>query len=389
MMKNSDRQFTVDNWGYPPQNRQSFQHVQSLFPTARLRRGPGPITTFDSHSKDILNMTYAGADESQRTVQQMLDDSYTDAFIVVKDNAILCEHYANGMAADSFHLLNSVTKSFVGMLAGIHISKGLIQETDLVTQYLPELADTAFSESTIRHLLDMTAAPKYGEDYADRSADFWVEAAVVGWRPALRTKESATTLLAHATTLTESEQSNGDKYHYRTVLTNVLGMVLERAGQGSLQEQLQNELWQKLGPQQDAAIVVDSVGFPYVGAGMNACARDLARFGQMMIQQGEYNGEQIVPQQWIDDTRHANDQARINFAQSDYGAMMPGGHYRNQVWVEDADKGVLVAIGIHGQVIYMNMQTQVVIVKLSTHPESSSALFQDGFIAMRAIAESL
>ena len=182
-MKNSDRQFTVDNWGYPPQNRQSFQHVQSLFPTARLRRGTGPITTFGSHSKDILNMTYAGADGSQRTVQQMFDDSYTDAFIVVKDNAILCEHYANGMAADSFHLLNSVTKSFVGMLAGIHISKGLIQETDLVTQYLPELADTAFSESTIRHLLDMTAAPKYGEDYTDRSADFWVEAAVVGWRP--------------------------------------------------------------------------------------------------------------------------------------------------------------------------------------------------------------
>ena len=389
MMENNCREFTVDNWGYPPQNRQSFQHVQSLFPTARLRRGPGPITRFDSDSKDILNMTYAGADGSQRTMKQMLGDGYTDAFIVVKDNAILCEHYANGMAADSFHLLNSVTKSFVGMLAGIHISKGLVQETDLVTQYLPELADTAFSESTIRHLLDMTAAPKYGEDYADRSADFWVEAAVVGWRPALRTKESAPTLLAHAITLTDSEQGNGEKYHYRTVLTNVLGMVLERAGQGSLQEQLQNQIWQKLGPQQDAAIVVDSVGFPYVGAGMNACTRDLARFGQMMIQQGEYNGEQIVPQQWIDDTRYANDQARINFAQSDYGAMMPGGHYRNQVWVEDADKGVLVAIGIHGQVIYMNMQTQVVIVKLSTHPESSSSLFQDGFIAMRALAESI
>jgi CubicO group peptidase (beta-lactamase class C family) len=389
MSEHSGRQFTVDNWGYPPQNRQSFQHVQSLFPTARLRRGPGPITTFGSESRDVLNMTYAGADGSQRTVQQMCDNSYTDAFIVMKDNALLCEHYENGMAADSFHLLNSVTKSFVGMLAGIHISKGLIQETDLVTQYIPELADTAFSESTIRHLLDMTAAPKYGEDYADRSADFWVEAAVVGWRPALRTKDAATTLLAHAATLAESEQKNGEKYHYRTVLTNVLGMVLERADRGSLQNQLQNEIWQKLGPQQDAVIVVDSAGFPYVGAGMNACARDLARFGQMIIQQGEYNGEQIVPRQWIDDTRHANDQARINFAQSDYGTMMPGGHYRNQVWVEDANKGILVAIGIHGQVIYMNMQTQVVIVKLSTHPESSSSLFQDGFIAMRAVAASL
>jgi CubicO group peptidase (beta-lactamase class C family) len=149
-------------------------------------------------------------------------------------------------------------------------------------------------------------------------------------------------------------------------------MVLERAGQGSLQEQLQNEIWQKLGPEQDAAIVVDHVGFPYVGAGMSACARDLARFGCMIVQQGEYNGEQIVPRQWINDTRYADDQARINFAGSDYGAMMPGGHYRNQVWFEDAEKGILEAIGIHGQVIFMNMETQVVIVKLSTHPESAS-----------------
>jgi CubicO group peptidase (beta-lactamase class C family) len=114
------------------------------------------------------------------------------------------------MAADSFHLLNSVTKSFVGMLAGILISKKLINETDLVTQHIPELAGTAFSESSIRHLLDMTAAPKYGEDYADPSADFWIEAAVVGWLPALRTKESATTLLSYAERLTESGQLNGE-----------------------------------------------------------------------------------------------------------------------------------------------------------------------------------
>ena len=383
------RRFTVDNWGYPPQNRESFQQVQSLFPTARLRRGPGPITTFDSDIKDICSFSYEGADGSQRSVQKMLADSYTDAFIVMKENVILCEHYENGMAADSFHLLNSVTKSFVGMLAGILISKNLMSETDLVIQHIPELADTAFSESTIRHLLDMTAAPKYGEDYADSAADFWVEAAVVGWRPALRAKEPAATLLAYAETLVDSEQRNGEKYHYRSVLTNVLGMVIERAGQGSLAELLQNEIWRKLGPEQDAAIVVDRVGFPYVGAGMSACARDLARFGCMIVQQGEYNGEQIVPRQWIDDTRHADDQAKINFAASDYGAMMPGGHYRNQVWVEDAEKGVLVAIGIHGQVIYMNMQTQVVIVKLSTHPESASALFQDGFMAMRAISATI
>ena len=320
----------------------------------------------------------------------MLQDGYTDAFIVAKDNTILREQYFNGMAADSLHLLNSVSKSFVGMLAGIQIAKGLLRETDLVTQHIPELAKTAFSESTVRHLLDMTAAPKYGEDYGDPNADFWVEAQVLGWRPALKTRDSAATLLAYAKTLTEHQQLDGEKYHYRAVLTNILGMVLERAGSVGLQEQLQHEIWKKLGVEQDAAIVVDKVGFPYVGAGINTCARDLARFGQMIVQQRKFNGKQIVPKDWINDTRYADAQAKSNFAVSNYSRMMPGGHYRNQVWVENAEKRILVAMGIHGQVIHMNMQTQVVIVKLSTHQESANAaLFQDGFLAMSALSQSL
>ena len=390
MTENGSRKFTIDNWGYPPHNRESFQQVQSLFPTARLCRGSGPKTKFDRDPKDITRISYAVNTETTRSVQQMLQDGYTDAFIVVKDNTILHEQYFNGMAADSLHLLNSVSKSFVGMLAGIQIARGLLKETDLVTQHIPELAKTAFSESTVRHLLDMTAAPKYGEDYGDPNADFWVEAQVLGWRPALKTRDSAATLLAYAKTLTEREQLDGEKYHYRTVLTNILGMVLERVGSVGLQEQLQNEIWKKLGAEQDAAIVVDKVGFPYVGAGMNTCARDLARFGQMIVQQGKFNGKQIVPKDWINDTRYADAQAKSNFAVSNYARMMPGGHYRNQVWVENAEKGILVAIGIHGQVIHMNMQTQVVIVKLSTHPESANAaLFQDGFLAMSALSQSL
>lgn len=390
MTNGSSQKFTIDNWGYPPHNRQSFQQVQSLFPTARLRRGAGLKTRFDLDPRDITGISYAAKDHPKRTVRQMLQDGYTDAFIVVKDNTMLYEQYFNGMAADSFHLLNSVSKSFVGMLAGIHIASELINETDLVTQYIPELADTAFSGSTIRHLLDMTAAPKYGEDYADPEADFWVETQVLGWRPALKKKDSAATLLAYAKTRTERAQLDGEKFHYRTVLTNILGMVLQRACTIDLQDQLQNEIWTKLGPEQDAAVVVDNDGFPYLGAGMNACARDLARFGQMIAQQGQFNGQQIVPRDWINDTRYADNQARSNFAASDYGTMMPGGHYRNQVWVQDAEKGILVAIGIHGQVVHMNMQTQVVIVKLSTHPEPANGkLFQDTFLAMNALSETV
>ncbi len=384
----ADDKVTSDNWGFPPFNRWSFQHVQSLFPTARIRRGAGPITQFDTEPRDLSDISYIGLDGSSRSVRQMLESSYTDSFLVAKKGAILCEQYFNGMAGDSFHLLNSISKSFVGMLAGIMVQRERLQADDLVSRYVPELSDAAFAQTTIRNLLDMTAAVKYGEDYADPNADFWIETAVVGWRPALVNDGSASTLLDYARSLQETEQLDGEKYHYRTVLTNVLGAVLERAGGRPLQDLLQTEIWTRLRPEQDAAIVVDRSGFPYVGAGMNACTRDLARFGQMIVQQGFINGEQIVPSSWIEDSRYGDARAKKIFAASEYGETMPGGHYRNKLWVMDSERGVLLAIGIHGQTIHMNMTTGVVIVKLSSQPESVALeMFQDTFAAMDTISE--
>ncbi len=383
----TDKEITTDNWGVPPFNRWSFQNVQLLFPTTRIRRGAGPVTEFGSDAQDLDGISYVGLDGSNRSVRQMLEASYTDSFLVAKNGVILCDQYFNDMAVDSHHLLNSITKSYVGMLTGNLVEQGCLQVDDAVTQYLPELLETAFSGTTVRHVLDMSAAVEYGEDYADPDADFWIESAVVGWRPALVNDDSATSLLDYARSLQAKEQLDGEKYHYRSVLTNVLGMVLERASGRKLQDLLQTEIWSPLGPEQDAAIVVDRMGFPYVGAGMNACARDLARFGQMIVQRGFFNGRQIVPAAWIDDARYADAHAATIFAASEYGEFMPGGHYRNKLWVMDAEKGVMLAIGIHGQTIYMDMSTGVVIVKLSSQPESAAMeMFSDTFAAMGAIS---
>lgn len=386
--------FTADNWGKAPFNRASFQQVQQLFPTARVGRGAGPIYEFTNQPRDfgdLKDITYTAADGGIRSVQQMLEDSYTDSFLVVKNNRVLYEQYFGTMAADSLHLLNSVTKSLTGMLACIIAEQGHFDMNDSVIQYVPELAHTSFAKTSIRHLLDMTAAPKYGEDYSDPDADFWVETAVVGWRPALLNAQSKNSLLAYAQSLEEAEQLDGEKYHYRTVLTNVLGMVIERAtGDRTLQNLLYTELWSKLGPEQDLAIVVDKTGFPYVGAGGNACTRDLARFGQMILNQGELNGKQIVPAKWIEDTRYGDATSKTLFAASDYGKMLPGGHYRNQTWVQNADQGAFFAIGIHGQTIHVNMSTGVVIVKLSSHPESAdNRIFQDTFMAIDALSAAV
>ena len=82
---------TVDNWGFPPHNREGFQRVQSLFLTARIVRGVGPVHQFDYELRDLLELSYTGIENDVRTVQQMLDDTFTDSFLVAKDNVILTE----------------------------------------------------------------------------------------------------------------------------------------------------------------------------------------------------------------------------------------------------------------------------------------------------------
>ncbi len=382
-------EFDQTNWAFAPHNRKSFQQVQALFPTTRMRRGPHPSVAPPEQHQDLSSITYAGLGGESRTLKQMLDATFTDAMLVLKDGVVVTEDYYNGMGPDSLHLLNSVTKSFVGMLTGIIAAEGKVDVSQPITAYLPEFADTAFRNTTLQHALDMTAAVKFGEDYLDRSCEFWAEAAVVGWRPTLPDEPIASSLHEYALSLTESEQLDGEHFHYRTVLTNIIAMVLERVTNERVQDLIEQRIWQKLRPEQDAVIVVDKNQFPYVGAGMNACARDLARFGQMLLDNGVLHGQQIVPAAWIEDTLRGSDQLRTLFAESDYGQSVPGGHYHNQVWC-NTDLSTMICIGIHGQTIHVNQDTRVVSVKLSTHPEpAKDTMFAETFLGLNALSAAI
>ncbi len=380
---------TAENWLTAPNNRRSFQQVQSLFPTARICCGPGPAATSATAAQDLFELAYTGRDGRLTTIQQMLVSSYTDAFIVMKDGVIIFEHYDSGIHAGSHHLLNSVTKSFVGMLTGILTATGVIDPSEKVSFYIPEFTNTACHDTTVRNALDMTAAVQYGEDYSDPEADFWRETAVVGWRPSLAHSNSAASLFEYAQRLLATDQAEGEKFHYRTVLTNLLAMVLERASDARIQDLLEHQLWRKLGAVQDATIVVDRVGFPYLGAGMSTSARDLARFGQMSLQDGYFNDTQIVPEVWVRKTQHGSVGLRGLFAASDYASVISGGHYRNQVR-GDAQGSMLFCFGIYGQVVYVNRKTGIVIVKLVTHTEPAEMeVFGEILPALNALSVAL
>jgi CubicO group peptidase (beta-lactamase class C family) len=309
--------------------------------------------------------------------------------LVLKEGVIVTEEYRNNMQDNTQHLLNSVSKSFVGMLAGIAVEDGLLDTSKYVSAYLPELANSAFSETTVQRALDMTAAVAYSEDYDQPTDDFWHEAAVVGWRPDLQSDSSPRSLIDYCKERSQTEQGEGERFHYRTVLTNLCTAVIERATNTPFCEFFAQRLWQPLGPEQDANVVVDPTGLPYMGAGMSACARDLARFGEMLRNDGFYNDQQILPASWVRDTRLGNDELRELFAASDYRGLLSNGHYTNQVWA-DRESDEIMCIGIHGQTIYIHRSKQLVCVKLSSHPYPTDlGLWGATYRALRALAAQI
>ena len=381
--------YSSANWNQPPHNRHSFQHMSALFATQTIQRSTKSAMAFEYALEDTSQLTYPVSKGATEPLQHFLDSTFTDAFLVLKEGVIVTEEYRNNMQDNTQHLLNSVSKSFVGMLAGIAVEDGLLDTSKYVSAYLPELANSAFSETTVQRALDMTAAVAYSEDYDQPKDDFWHEAAVVGWRPDLQSDSSPRSLIDYCKERSQTEQGEGERFHYRTVLTNLCTAVIERATKTPFCEFFAQRLWQPLGPEQDANVVVDPTGLPYMGAGMSACARDLARFGEMLRNDGFYNDQQILPASWVRDTRLGNDELRELFAASDYHGLLPNGHYTNQVWA-DRESDEIMCIGIHGQTIYIHRSKQLVCVKLSSHPYPTDlGLWGATYRALRALAAQI
>lgn len=378
-----------ENWNLPPNVAFSFQRVQSLFPTSRLVHDPDRRHEFVKREQDIHAIEVTLENGEQRTVAQLLEDTFTDAIVVIKDGTIVAEQYFNGMTVDSHHLMNSVTKSVFGMLAGIAVERGELDPAEQVTHYLPDFANTAWEGASVRQVLDMTAGIHYEEAYENPETDFWQHARVFGWRPQLETTPG--TVREYAKTLNEKAQGHGEVYTYRTICTDVLGMLIEAAMQRPLLELVQDELWSKLGCRHDAVIVNDATGFPFAGAGLSATARDLGCFGTMLLNNGTMDGEQVVPASWVRDTLDADAPTKRCFEKSSYSEIMPGWHYRNQCWIPASwGRDALLGLGIHGQTLLVDQANGVVIAKFSSQPEhDDEALYLASIAMVNAIAQEL
>ena len=380
---------TVDmtKWDKGEDCRWAFQHISEIIPTANISKGSSAASTLPRHLKDISRMKLALGDGKSITVDKLLKTTYTDGFIVLKDGKIVAEKYYNGMKPGTRHLLMSVSKSLTGTLAGILVEDGRLNPNKKVVDYIPELKNSpGFAEATVREILDMTTAIVFSENYDDPKAEVVLHEQATAWRG--KTDIAKKGLYAYAQTIKKDKHEHGKTFHYASINTDVLGWLIQRASGQRFQDFMSQNLWSKLGAEHDAQISVDYLGAPVVNGGFVITLRDLARFGQMVLDDGYYNGQQIISSGWIDDIRFNGKNSAWNPGK--YAKLWPKGFYRNQWYVTNDDQGSFFAVGVNGQNIWINPTTRVVIVKLSSHPVSSD--FPSGVLiwkGMDALARKL
>jgi CubicO group peptidase (beta-lactamase class C family) len=381
------------NWQEPPHNRWAFWHLRELVPTQRVSRGDGPVRELPRMpaDADVLGVEVALHDGSRATVGEVFERTYTDAYAVAQRGVVVAEGYAPTGGPATTHALMSVTKAVVGSVAGILADRGDLDLGRDAADYVPELRASGYSGATVQQLLDMRSGVRFVEDYTDpeaevRRLDRWVV------RGALSAASDEPRGLYPFLQTLQAEAPHGSRFLYRSAESDALGWVCERAGGTRMADLISDLVWAPMGAERDAEIMCDTLGTAVHDGGLAATAMDLLRFGQMLLDSGAVpDGSggtlQVVPGPWLRRSWAVDADTRQAFLGSPAEAAFPGGWYRNQLWFRPGEHGdVLLALGIHGQLLHVSRRTGTVAVKLSSWPDAQNpAYLQDTLRALDAI----
>ncbi|NTY60447.1 serine hydrolase domain-containing protein [Mycolicibacterium sphagni] len=354
----------IHNWRLPPYNRWAFWHVKDILGTTEVKAATvaSPLSPYAGGVADPLAQKVVRVDGTESTPRDILADTYTDAFVVIHDGALVAEWYGPEGAPERTHALMSVTKSIVSCVAAALVDREILDVSIPVNAYVPELADSGYAEATVSDVLDMRSGVRFREDYKDPDADI------------RRLALCEAGIYSYLTDL-KAEAPHGQRFLYRSAETDVLGWVCERVSGLPMAKLISTLIWQPIGAEFDAEIITDTTGTAYHDGGLCATARDVARFGQLLLEGGTAVDSAgavgtVIGPRWLRESSTSDAESLALFADSPAGISMPGGWYRNQFWFRPGGFGdVLLCLGIHGQMIHVSRRTRTVCVKFSTWPE--------------------
>lgn len=345
----------LSNWRDAPYRAAAFQAVPEIMPCAEIPAG-GPMPSLPAAPASFDGFSLRDRGGAALDLPAFLSATQTDGMVVLQDGRIVFETYANGMTPATRHILMSASKSVLGLVAGILSQRGEIDIDAPVTAYVPETAGSLYEGATLRDLVDMRAGITLGPEQERAYAD------ATNWQPA----PAAATLHGFYEHLGGPPGRHGGPFLYVSANSDLLGWVLERATGRSFAALCSDLLWAPMGAELPACITLDRAGAPRTTGGICATARDLARLGQLMVQDGVRDGQAVIPSALIDDiARNGSREAWRAGQWAQLFGNLPFS-YRNGWYVMDGDPQILFAMGIHGQNLFVDRANGIVIAKLSS-----------------------
>lgn len=351
-----DKEVIVDN----------FSHMEQAFWTQKITKSEKPYQ-FNYQAKPLPStFEYQGKNTA---VDSFLKRRATTALLVLKNDQITFEQYYLGTKATDKRISWSMAKSFVSVLFGMQVDAGKIDIEKAVSFYLPQMQGSGYEHVKVKHVLQMSSGVKWNENYQDFNSDINKMGRLLALGGSL---DEMTTQLT-------SESTAGEKFHYVSMDTHVISMILRQVTGKSLVELVQHNLWNKIGMEGDAAWISDSKNTAFALGGLNARTRDYARFGRLLLNNGQWQNEQhlssqLVSQKWIQEASTAG----AEYLKSGDNTL----GYGYQIWLPPlAQPGEFFCVGVYGQYIYVNQQQGVVIVK-----NSADKTFMDGYSKQETIA---
>ena len=356
-------QVTLANWRTAPFSSWAFSHVREIIQTADITNNPVDVWQLQSNLHDLADLPV----DDGVNLQGYLDATYTDGFIVIHQGNIVAEEYRNAAGPGKPHILMSVSKSMLGALSGILADKGILDTAAPVTEYVPEIAGTAWNGASVQNALDMRAGVRFDEDYEATSGAIIEYRKSTGWNP-LEPGERASDLRSFFRQISDTDGPHLGRFHYVSPNTDLMAWVIERAAANRYADLMSQHLWQPMGAGTSAYITVDRLGAPRAAGGMCVTLRDLARVGLLVADRGKRGSVQVLPERWIDDVLTNGDPQA--WAKGDFAEYFPGRdmHYRNKWYVERGDYPMVFCIGIHGQNLYVMPEQHLVVAKMSSRP---------------------
>ena len=362
----ANHQVLLANWREPDIARWSFNHLRQLLPTAPMRSATSPATLATA-PQNLDDLSFRDARGYSQQLGTFLAASQSDCFAVLKDGKLVYDWFGGFGAPDRQHIVFSITKSMASLLAGVLVGAGVIDLQRPITDYLPELSNSAYAEATIRHLLDMQIASGFREDYLDTDGIFMAYRRASAWNP-IEEGDRNDGLRDFLTKMPTSDAAHGTRHHYCSPHSDVLGWVIERSSDASFAELFSRHILVPCGAAREAYISLDTFGAPRVSGGLCITIHDLLRIGQMVCDGGRFAGQQIVPKSWIDDIYYKHDNHIWLQQQDGRGPrLFVNGNYRSQWYRPDQNRQIVCAIGIHGQWLWIDRAARLVIAKMASN----------------------